>query len=61
MIDPYYAHTEKRLDLLALKWPMRRLPLRFFLTEAKTLPHPLIKKKIAQFISGKSGENHHNR
>jgi hypothetical protein len=31
-----------------------------FETEAKDLPHLLIKKKIIQLISGKSGENHHN-
>ena len=33
----------------------------FFETEAKDLPHPLIKqKRIAQLINGKPGENRHN-
>jgi hypothetical protein len=30
----------------------------FFETEAKDLPHPLIKKR-SQLINGKPGENHH--
>jgi hypothetical protein len=42
-------------------WLVRVSVVFFFETEAKDLPHPLIKKKNTQLISGKPGENHHNR